>query len=439
MRALAPILAVAAACGGGGGGGATKPKAPQQSAVDEKTAEKDARGLATEIYETINRGSKDSLFSLLDDSLVVFGPRRLDALGTRAETLVALGAILDPKKKLGLRSSSLEVVASTGGRSAWAFDVINIGGDPHAVMAILINTDDLWQLDAAMVAQMPAALAMKSEAAKDAIVPPGAGAKAKIEPEAKGAVERFQKGLLDQESWGADLASRSDAVVVGPTFGEVARGKKDIKKLWKQRTEAKTREAISGEIVAETTPDGQIAWVTAPVTRVADGTAPMPLRAFAVFEKTPEGWRMIALQESLAIAEPGAGAPFKKILPPAPKVEVEKPVVVAKDEPAAKKKKKKKKADVAVDDKPAKKTKKAKKQAEVADDEVEKPAKKKKKKLAEPASDDEGEADRPMKKKKKKKAAVEDEASGSDTVIIDDDDDKPAKKKKKKKKLADDE
>jgi ketosteroid isomerase-like protein len=450
MRALAVVVAVAA-CGGGGGGGATKPKAAKQSAVDEKQAEKDAKGLVTEIYETIGRGNKDSLFSLLDDSLVVFGPRKLDAPGNRAETLVALGGIVDPKKKLALRSGSLEVVASAGGRSAWAFDVVNIAGEPHAVMAILINTDDLWQLDAAMVAQMPAAIAMKAEAAKDSIVPPGAAAKTKIDPDAKGAVERFQKGLLDQEAWGADLTSRSDALVVGPTFGEVARGKQDVKKLWKQRTEAKTRAAVSGEIVAATTPDGQIAWVSAPVTRVAEGGSPMPLRVFAVFEKSSEDWKLIALQESLAIDAPGAGAPFRKIMPPPPKEE--KPVVVAKEEPKPDKAKKKnekpkkkkaKQADPVVEEEVEKPRKKKKKEAVVEEEDEPKAKKKKKKEVVEAEEDDEkpkkkkkkkepvveAEEDDEKPKKKKKKPPVEDEPS--DVVVVDDADEKPKKKKKQK-------
>jgi len=351
MRVLALLFVVAC---GGGGGGATKPAAPKQSAVDEKQAEKDAKGLVTEIYETLGRGNKDSLFSLLDDSLVVFGPRQMDALANRADTLVALGGVIDPKsKKVTLRSGSLEVVASKGGRSAWAFDVVNIDGEPHAITAILVNTDDLWQVDAAVVAHMTDKSSLKTELAKDAVVPPGAAAKTKIEPDARAAVERFQKGLLDQELWGADLGSRSDAIVVGPVAGDVTRGKKDIKKLWKKRLEAKVRAAASGDIVAAATPDGQLAWVTAPITRVEEGADPLPLRAFAVFERSDNEWRLIALQESLAIGEPGSGTSFKKIVPPkeAEKPVVEEPAKVEKKkDPVKKKKKKKKKKKPAADE-----------------------------------------------------------------------------------------
>ncbi|MGN6106387.1 MAG: nuclear transport factor 2 family protein [Kofleriaceae bacterium] len=317
LRALVVAAALLAACGGGGG---AAPKAPTQPAIDGKQAEKEASGLVEEIYQTLGRGNKDSLFTLLDESLVVFGPRRTDALSTREDALVALGEIVDTKarKTVKLRSASLEVVPSPGGRSAWAFDVVNVDGQPHAVMAILTNSDDLWLVGAVGVARTPSDEALEAELARDAVVPPGASGAAKVDPAARGAVERFQKGLLAQQLWGDDLASRSDALVVGPTSGEVARGKKAIKKLWKRRVEDRTRAAVSGDLSAAVTEDGQIAWVSAPITRVSGDGPPLPLRAFAVFERDGAAWKMIALHESLAFAEPGAGASFKKIVPPRP-------------------------------------------------------------------------------------------------------------------------
>jgi len=144
--------------------------------------------------------------------------------------------------------------------------------------------------------------------------------------------------------------------VIGPAAGEVTRGKKEIKKLWKKRVEQQTRAVVSGEIVSAVTRDGQLAWVTAPITQVAEEQEPLPLRAFAVFEKSESGWTLIALHESLAFDEAGAGAPFKKVRPPvvAPPKEPE-PVVA--EEP----KKKKKKAKPVEEDDPPKKKKKKKK------------------------------------------------------------------------------
>ena len=67
------------ACGGGSSSSA--PPIKVQSKVDSKKAERDAKGTIEEIYETVNRGAKpDNLFSLLNDPLTVFGPRKGDAM-----------------------------------------------------------------------------------------------------------------------------------------------------------------------------------------------------------------------------------------------------------------------------------------------------------------------------------------------------------------------
>jgi ketosteroid isomerase-like protein len=323
-----------------------------EPAVDGRKAERDAKGLVTEIYQTIGRGKTDSLFSLLTDPLVVFGPRRMDATASRSDALVALGKVVDPKAKkhAQLRSGGLAIVASEGGHSAWAFDVVNLDGQSLAVTAILSNTDDIWAVTAAAIAATPTGRQVKSEAARDAIVPPGATAAARIAPGAEAAVEKFRKGLLDQQSWGDDLATRTDAIVVGPTAGEVARGKTAIKRQWKARMKSNVREAASGELAAARTADGQLVWISVPVTRVADDETPLPLRIFAVYEKDGPGWRLIALHEAVAVDEPGSGAAFKKILPPAPAPP--EPPKLAADKPAA---------DKAADDKTPVKKKKSRK------------------------------------------------------------------------------
>jgi hypothetical protein len=307
---------------------------PVAPAVDARKAERDAQGLVGEIDDTIGRGNTDSLFSLLSERLVVFGPRPADATATRADALVALGKLLDPKAKkhAALRSGGLDVVTSPGGHSAWVSDVVTVGGQRLAVTAVLSNSDDLWAVSAAALAETPTGKQVKAEAARDAIVPPGAAAVAKLDPRAADAVERFKKGLVDQQTWGDDLASRSDAIVVGPTAGDVARGKQAVARVWKARMRSKVREATSGEITAAMTADAQLVWLSVPVTRVADDEDPMPLRIFAVYDKDGAGWKMIALHEALAFGEPGAGAPFKKILPPAPP-----PPEPPKAEPADKK------------------------------------------------------------------------------------------------------
>ncbi len=354
MRSLGLVaLAVVMACGGSTATVAKKKDVGPK--VDERTAEKDAKGTLEEIYQTISRAKPDNLFSIVAEELIVFGPRKSDALGNRTDALVALGKLINPKAEqhAQVRSGDLSVTASPGGRSAWAVDVVNVEGTPMAVVAIMSSEDDFFRLTVAALAHTPPMKEIRSELKKDAIVPPGASGPAKIADEAEGAVDRFKKGLLDQQLWGDDLGSRTEAVVIGPSIGEVSRGKKEIKKLWKKRIEAETRAATSGEITAEVTADGELAWVTAPVTRVEKDEPPLPLRVFAVFEKNDGGWKMIVLHESLAVDEPGAGASFVKILPPSPKAEEPPPVVEEpkkKPNKKDKKKKKKKKKKASEDD-----------------------------------------------------------------------------------------
>lgn len=275
---------------------------------------------------------------------MAFGPRRTDATTTRSDALVALGDAVEAKGKkqrAKLRSSGVEVNVAQGGHSAWAFDVLQLDSHQLAVTAILANTDDLWAVTAASLAETPSTSQLKAEAARDALVPPGATAAAKPGPGTEAAVDKLKKGLLDQKLWGDDLDSHDNAIVAGPGAGQVARGKQAVNRQWAVRMKTNVREAISGELTAAMTADGQLIWISAPVTRVADGEDPLPLRLFAIYEKTDATWSMVALHESVAIAEPGSGAAFKKILPPEPakpeppKVEEKKPDdAVAK--PAAK-------------------------------------------------------------------------------------------------------
>ena len=345
MRWVA-LVAVVGACGGSP---APAAKAPKQAAVDERTAEKGAKDLVDEIYESIGHADTDSLMSMLSDPLVVFGPRRGDSMGTRADALVALKAQLDPKakKKPAVRSGGLEVVTSPGGHSAWAIDTLDVAGQTMTLTAILTNADDIWQVHAAALAETPSMRSIRDELKKDAIVPPGLAAPAKIDDAARAAADKFTKGLADQQQWGDDLGSRSDAVVIGPASGDITKGKSDIKKMWKKRIKANTRDTAAGDVTASVTPDGELAWVSAPVVQFADDDDPLPLRLFAVYEKSGADWKLIALQESTAVDAPGAGVNFRKATPPAlaKAEEPPKPAEKPADKPKKKKKKKKKKTD----------------------------------------------------------------------------------------------
>jgi len=346
VRVVALGLAFVIGCGGASTPAA---KAPKEDAVDERKAERGAKDLVGEIYESIGAGDTDGLMSLLADPLIVFGPRRTDAMGTRADALVALKAQIDPKAKHkpAVKSGSLEVVASPGGHSAWAIDVLDVGGQPMALTAVLTNSGDVWQVQSAALASTPPMKSIRAELKKDAIVPPGMAGAGKLDPAAQAAVDKFKKGLAEQDVWGTDLESRSDAVLIGPATGDVTRGKSDLKKLWKKRMKANTRATAAGDITAAVTPDGELAWVSAPVVQFADDDDPLPLRDFAVFEKAGGDWKLIALQESLAFDEAGAGASYRKTVPPAGAKPAEAP---PPPPPADKPKKKKKKKHHHTDD-----------------------------------------------------------------------------------------
>jgi ketosteroid isomerase-like protein len=284
--------------------------------------------------------------ALLAEPLIVFGPRRTDQMATRTDTLVALRSTFDGMEKgakPSLKTDQISVVASPGGNSAWVFDVMDVEGKPMSALMVLSNDDDFWVVVAASVAHTPPLDKVKAELKQDAVVPPGMPGIAKVTDSAEDAVDRFKAGLADPTSWADDLAKRSDSVVIGPSAGDVTRGKKDIAKLWKKRAKVNTRHASAGEITAATTTDGQLAWVTAPVVRFADDDEPMPLRLFSVFEKNEGKWTMIALQEALALDEPGVGANFRKITPPSVKADEPPPKPKEDDKKSTTKKKKKKK------------------------------------------------------------------------------------------------
>jgi ketosteroid isomerase-like protein len=395
------LLAVAAACGGSAAKGPAAPK--QQPDIDPAQAESDAKGLVTEVYQSIGHGDTDSLMTLMSDQLVVFGPRRGDALATRQDALVALRAIVDAEHKRPVKSAQLAVVPGPGGHSAVAFDTIETGGRTLAVLALLTNSDDIWLVQAASLAEPPAAATLTKELARDAVVPPALAGPAKVDDYAAPVVEQWKKELAAQDAWGAALASSDDGLYIGPGQGDVARGKQDIKRAWKKRTDANTREVAIGDVTAGSTPDGRMAWVSAPVAR-AEGKEMLPLRMFAVYRRRGDAWKLCALQESVAIDAPGAGAKYKAMMPAAAAPPPPPPPPANDDAPPPKKKK------------------------------AAKPAKKKIK--PPPADDDTTTADdaAPPPPKKKPKKKVKPPPSDDDDTVVTDDDAAPKKPRKPKKK-----
>src|SRR5690606_2939926 len=113
--------------------------------------------------------------------------------------LVAMRAVFDElgkDAKLSVRGSGgLDVVASPGGLSAWAVDVVKVEGQPMAVTAVLSNDDDFWMVVAAALAHTPPSKAVKTSNAQDAIVPPGMPGFGKVTGGAGDVAAQFKRGL----------------------------------------------------------------------------------------------------------------------------------------------------------------------------------------------------------------------------------------------------
>jgi hypothetical protein len=430
-----------------GCGATAKPTAAptQEPDIDPDEAVTHAKGLVTEVYESIGHGDTDSLMTLLSEKLVVFGPRRGDALASRQDTIVALGKVVDANNKRPVMSAGVAVMAGPGGHSAVAVDAIDTGGHAMSVLAVLSNSDDMWLVGAASVADAPSAAMLKKELARDAVVPPAMTSSAAVADAAKPVVEQWRRGLAAQAEWGADLTTVANGVFVGPDAGDVARGKRELKKLWKARVDAGVREVVVGDVTAQTTADGRMVWLSAPVVRKT-GAESLPLRVFAVYALRGDAWKLCALQEAVAIEGPGAGAKFRKMMPASP----------AEPAPAAPAKKMKKKpveddGGAVADDAPVAKPAKAKPRPKpVASDDgddddakpVAKPAQPAKKKVKKPAADDDATAtaddDAPKPKPKKKAKPKPADDDDDNVAVADDDAPKPKPKKVAKKKPASD-
>jgi hypothetical protein len=430
-RGRALWIALLAGCGG-----TAKPavEPTQQPDIDPEQATTGAKGLVGEVYQSIGHGDTDSLMTLLSEKIVVFGPRRGDALASRQDTIVALGKVVDANNKRPVTSAGIAVTPAPGGHSAVAVDAIDTGGHAMSVLAVLSNSDDMWLVGAASVADAPTAATIKKQLARDAVVPPAMGTAATVDAGAKPVVEQWRRGLAAQAEWGSDLTTAANGVFVGPDAGDVARGKRELKKLWKARVDAGVREVAVGDVTAQTTADGRMVWLSAPVLRKT-GAEMLPLRMFAVYARRGDAWKLCALQEAVAIDAPGAGAKYKAMMPAA---------APASAPPDAAPKKAKKHVDDddggAVADAPVAKPAKVKAKAKpvASDDDDDQPVVKKKVKKAPVAADDDAADDDAPKPKKKAKAKAKPVDDDDDASAVADDDAPKPKKAAKKKKPADD-
>jgi len=311
LRVLRVGLAIALV----GCGSTPPPIAEPEQSVDEKQAQGEAKSHLAEIYRTLNKTNTDGLMTLVAEPLVVFGPRKADAMATRADAIVALREFVDEKKRFSIRSGSLVVTASPGGHSAWAVDQFVAQNQRMTTTAILSSADELWAVDTIALASIPTANAIKASLGTDAVVPPASSAPAKTVEAASAAAERFVAGLANPKFVSSDMV-RDGAVQIG-VGGDVVRGKAPLSKVWAKRVKTHVRSALAGDLASGITNDQKLAWVSAPVVRFGDGEPAMPMRLFAVYERAGSGWRLAVWHESVAIDAAGAGAAFKQVQAPA--------------------------------------------------------------------------------------------------------------------------
>jgi ketosteroid isomerase-like protein len=294
------LLAVAAGCG------AASTPAASLPAGDPRAAEKEARGVVEEAYGSLRRGSAEGLLPLLAGDVVAVGPRADDVHLERGAAIVALrdGFDLLPSRngKHKLKSRSLRVFSSPGGHAAWATDQLDIDGIPHAMIAVLANVDDFWVVTMVHVARTVPDKALGKRVA-GAGQPAWAPLAPAVDPAARDVVALFEEGLTGPEAWLAQLGDRKDALVVGTAPRAVTKGAKAIRKRWQKKGKAAppalTRQ---GELRAQVTADGTLAWIIADLDHVAaaEGSPVVPHRAIYVYEQTDDGWKLVCVHESVA-------------------------------------------------------------------------------------------------------------------------------------------
>lgn len=295
MKRLAVIAVVVSACGG-----SSKPAVERPDDVEPDVAVREARDLIEEAYASLRRGDAEGLLPLLAPEVFIIGPRATDVLPAGSDALVALGDALDDvkvKKGHKLKSRDLQVVASTGGHSAWATDQLEVDGGTYAMTAVLTHEDDLWTFRAVHLARTwkPKQLAKQEPA-------PGAAFGDRIDPAGKELLVLAQDAIEDLDEREAQLPDDEsdasfDVVVVSTAPKGATHGVKKIKKAWKKarkKQEPPPTEPV-GPAAFGITDDGALAWVCANVE--TDG---VPHRMFLLYARDDD-WRLMALQDAALV------------------------------------------------------------------------------------------------------------------------------------------
>ncbi len=261
MRCTAVFLIAMGACGAawssGCGGSAAKPVAP--SAQTEDQARQDAKAVVDEGYRALKSGDTDDLLSLLSDEVVVLGPRPSDMMRTRADAVLALREVIDPRKKTKFQAGGVKLAIATGGRSAYAVDKLTFGGKPVVATALVDGAAATWRVTAVALAPLVSEAAKKKAASAGTLSAPAATAEVPIGDGGSGPTQALASGLSDVSAWVSALADEPGALVI-TSDGSVASGKKAIGRAAKQWS-AVAMEPTSA-IFSVVTGDGKLALVT---------------------------------------------------------------------------------------------------------------------------------------------------------------------------------
>jgi hypothetical protein len=88
-------------------------------------------------------------------------------------------------------------------------------------------------------------------------------------------------------------------VAIGGPGKEFKRGPKSIRRAWKKALKSHPKVTLRGAMRASVTPDGALAWLVADVEASHDDMKPTPHRYFAIYERSPQGWRMVAIHQAV--------------------------------------------------------------------------------------------------------------------------------------------
>jgi hypothetical protein len=293
------VAAFVAACGGATSGGGTIPIADSE---DLRDAAEQARSLVKEAYQTLRRGNVGGLQTLVSEDLFAVGPGSEQVYSGRAEALDALTQLVTVGRKHRVASRGMVAVSSPSGKSAWVADQLKVDGVKLRLTAVLAEIDELWTI-VALELSVPVTDKEANKLADDDQGTPARPVTGGVDDAAGEVAELFRQAAAAPEQFSEQLSDQGKVVAIGDGPRDFRRGTKSILRAWKKALKANPTMTLGGGLQASVTPDGALGWIAADVEASRDGANPVPHRYFVIYERSPEGWRMVAMHS--AVVTPG--------------------------------------------------------------------------------------------------------------------------------------